>query len=80
MILIQFSIFPNPAETFINIDLKEDVNINNILIIDLMGKEVYKSKSITSSRIDVSFLEEGNYIIVVNSNLGKQVGKFVKTN
>ena len=45
-----------------------------------MGKEVYKSKSITSSRIDISFLEEGNYIIVVNSNLGKQVGKFVKTN
>ena len=74
------SIFPNPAETFINIDLKEDVNVNNILIIDLMGKEVYKSKSITSSRIDISFLEEGNYIIVVNSNLGKQVGKFVKTN
>ena len=74
------SIFPNPAETFINIDLKEDVNVNDILIIDLMGKEVYKSKSITSSRIDVSFLEEGNYIIVVNSNLGKQVGKFVKTN
>ena len=45
-----------------------------------MGKEVYKSKSLSSSKIDISFLEDGNYIIIINSNLGKQVGKFIKTN
>ena len=76
------SIFPNPAETFINIDinLTEGDFINDVSIIDLMGKEVYKSRSLASSKIDISFLEDGNYIIIINSNLGKQVGKFIKTN
>ena len=44
-----------------------------------MGKEVYNSQSLSSQRIDISSLEEGNYIVVVNSDSGKQLGKFVKT-
>jgi hypothetical protein len=32
-----------------------------------------------NNRIDISSLETGNYIIVVNSEEGKQLGKFVKT-
>ena len=44
-----------------------------------MGKEVYKSQSLSSKRIDISSLDIGNYIVVIKSNSGKQLGKFVKT-
>ena len=42
---------------------------------------VYKNKSnsLSSKRIDISSLEVGNYFIVVNTDSGKQLGKFVKT-
>ena len=53
--------------------------ITFVSIIDLMGKEVYNSNSLTSMRIDISDLEIGNYIIVVNSDSGKKLGKLIKT-
>ncbi|MGB2138431.1 MAG: T9SS type A sorting domain-containing protein, partial [Flavobacteriales bacterium] len=73
------SIYPNPAESFINLELSSDINVYDVSIIDLMGKEVYNSNSLSSTRIDISSLEVGNYIIVVNTDSGKQLGKFVKT-
>ena len=73
------SIYPNPAESFINLELSSDINVYDVSIIDLMGKEVYNSNSLSSTRIDISSLEVGNYIIVVNSDSGKQLGKFIKT-
>jgi hypothetical protein len=59
--------------------LSSDINVYDVSIIDLMGKEVYNSNSLSSTRIDISSLEVGNYFIVVNTDSGKQLGKFVKT-
>ena len=73
------SIYPNPAESFITLELSSDINVYDVSIIDLMGKEVYNSNSLTSMRIDISDLEIGNYIIVVNSDSGKKLGKLIKT-
>ena len=73
------SVYPNPAESFINLEFKSDINIYDVTIFDLMGKKVYFSNSLISTKIDISSFEEGSYIIVVNSNNGKQLGKFVKT-
>ena len=73
------SIYPNPAESFINIDMSSDARIFDVQIIDLMGKEVYNTDNLSTNKIDISSLETGNYIIVVNSDAGKQLGKFVKT-
>ena len=73
------SIYPNPAESFITLELSSDINVYDVSIIDLMGKEVYNSNSLTSMRIDISDLEIGSYIIVVNSDSGKKLGKLIKT-
>ena len=73
------TIYPNPAESFINLELSSDISVYDVSIIDLMGKEVYNYNSLSSTRIDISSLEVGNYFIVVNSDSGKQLGKFVKT-
>ena len=73
------SIYPNPAESFINVELSSEINIYDVSIIDLMGKEVYNSQSLSSKRINISTLDIGNYIVVIKSDSGKQLGKFVKT-
>ena len=78
-ILDVVSIYPNPAESFINLEFTSDIDIYDVTIVDLMGKKVYFSNSLISTKIDISSFEEGSYIVVVNSNNGKQLGKFVKT-
>ena len=59
--------------------MSSDARIFDVQIIDLMGKEVYNTDNLSTNKIDISSFETGNYIIVVNSDAGKQLGKFVKT-
>jgi Secretion system C-terminal sorting domain len=70
---------PNPATNFITIELPKniDVQINNLKINDILGKEVYTSNE-NNSKIDVSKLPKGIYIISLQTNYGNWNGKFVK--
>ena len=47
------SIYPNPAESFINIDMSSDARIFDVQIIDLMGKEVYNTDNLSTNKIDI---------------------------
>ena len=78
-ILDMVSIYPNPAESFINLEFSSDIDIYDVTIVDLWVKKFIISNSLISTKIDISSFEEGSYIVVVNSNNGKQLGKFVKT-
>jgi hypothetical protein len=73
------SIYPNPAESFVNVELSSDTKEFDVSIIDLMGKEVYSSYKTNNSRIDISSLEAGNYVVIVIADGNKQLGKFIKT-
>mgnify|MGYP003906289185 FL=1 len=73
------SIYPNPAESFVNVELSSDTKEFDISIIDLMGKEVYSSSKTNNTRIDISSLEAGNYVVIVIADGNKQLGKFIKT-
>jgi len=69
-------IFPNPANDFINIIASDNHNIN-INIFNLFGKKVYsKDSSDPISKIDISELPSGLYIISVvseNSQISKRI-------
>ncbi|MFK7781212.1 T9SS type A sorting domain-containing protein [Psychroserpens sp.] len=55
-------IYPNPAENILNI--KTDRNeILNLTILDVVGKEVIQTSLESTTRIDVSKLEAGIYLI-----------------
>jgi hypothetical protein len=74
-----FKVWPNPATNIINIDI-ENMMINSspfISVFDLRGHELIKTSF--KSQIDVSFLADGIYSIVININ-GKQVlyNRFIK--
>jgi len=69
-----FSIFPNPAQTYLMVKTTNK-NVQNIEIINITGKSVKKLNIITSkSKIDISNLEKGVYFI----KLGNTTKKFVK--
>lgn len=78
--LEKLTIFPNPAQSYISFDMPVDVNKFNIKVIDLMGKEVINESLTNQTQLDISSLEIGNYIAIVEFDGKKQVGKFLKTN
>jgi len=65
--LTETNIYPNPANTVLNINTEEG---SDIIIYNLLGKEVYSVKnSQINNTINVSEFTEGAYIVkVINSN------------
>ncbi len=61
------SVYPNPANDVLNIDIKnfnkENLSVN---IIDVIGKEVLKSDY--KNQIDISFLEKGIYFVSIQQD------------
>ena len=74
-------VYPNPVTTTLALDIRKDLTVKNYSIIDNTGKVlVNESKEINTSNfsIDVSNLSTGFYILVIESDAGKSVKKFIK--
>jgi len=73
------NIFPNPTNDRIQI-INNTLRIEEIRILDEIGKEVYKSNNILTGNktIDVSKFSNGLYIIKVISDKGLFTRKFIK--
>ena len=71
-------LYPNPAKEWLNIDLPTniDVIITSCAITNLLGQTV--TKTIANNKIDVSHLQQGVYIVSLETNYGRWNGKFVK--
>ena len=77
-----FQIFPNPANDFIKIaNTNSSLKDATIIIYDALGKQVYSEK-ITANKyeteINLSGLNNGNYLMLINSNSGNESYKFLK--
>lgn len=71
------SIHPNPATEFIALDT--EIELEEIQIFSLDGKQVYASFDFDQNNIPVSFLERGMYIIKTKDVTGNYyTGRFVK--
>jgi hypothetical protein len=72
-------LYPNPTNGVLNIDLPAniDVNITSLKVIDLLGQEILVSNTNTT-KIDVSYLPIGIYILSLQTNYGTWNGKFIK--
>lgn len=72
----RFGIYPNPANSHIQIDYK---GYADIAIIDYTGRTVYTAtKANFSENINISSLSSGLYIITVQNETEKFVSRFVK--
>jgi alpha-tubulin suppressor-like RCC1 family protein len=74
---IGFSIYPNPTNDKINIELSDDLEISKIVITDITGKIVLDQNE-NLKTINVEDLSNGLYIIQLFSDQKIFQGKFVK--
>ena len=68
-----YKLFPNPANSEINILSLSNSNYYNIEIHDLTGRivKIENSRTSNNTTLDVSDLKSGNYIIKITDNNGK---------
>lgn len=75
----QLSIFPNPTSNYLIIDEFDFLKNNAGYIIQNIEGKILKSNSLNSNKIDVSNLDNGTYLISIQSQNGfNQVFKFLK--
>jgi len=71
-----FSIYPNPVQNSLIIDQTEGVQ--QIIITDIAGKQVFKSNNLNNNSIDTSSLTKGIYILSAQINGQVYKKKFIK--
>ena len=69
-----FRVFPNPSTDFIYIQTELDAF--NLQIVDISGKEIINQKN--QSKIDISRLAKGTYIIKILSKTKLETSIFIK--
>jgi hypothetical protein len=76
---IGLSVYPNPTNEILNVSISTMQNVNNIILIDVLGKVVW-SNSFTNSgtQTPVSNLSTGIYTLSVNTIFGTTTSKVVK--
>jgi Leucine-rich repeat (LRR) protein len=74
-----FIVYPNPVNETLNIITTKTIEIQSIAVYDILGQLVIALPNVKDvSKIDVSNLRTGNYIIKVNSDKGSSSMKFIK--
>ncbi|MDD5569665.1 MAG: T9SS type A sorting domain-containing protein [Bacteroidales bacterium] len=74
-----FSIFPNPANTTITIELPQTTTKSTLSVFNITGEEVIKQQIIqTKIELDVSRLPSGMYFVRIISNKAVYIEKIFK--
>ena len=80
-VLNSISVFPNPAKDFIQINLGDVQQVNQIIVTDLLGKTVQnlRGNSIQGKiiRLETSNFNSGLYLIQINTEAGTATRKIV---
>ena len=64
---ISFSLYPNPASDFLNINVKGNLVDGSVKILSALGTEVYSESLDNFKKIDLSDLKNNVYIVNVYS-------------
>jgi len=73
------SIFPNPAQSSFTITTRNNVEIENVSVYTLLGKQVQNLTRINSSEYDISNLASGVYVVrMLDSSGGVASKKLIK--
>lgn len=72
------TVYPNPANDKLELNIEQPCDIQSVQILDLLGKQQALSYTSCSSHLNISHLVQGAYIITINQKGKKFVSKFVK--
>jgi len=74
-----FSIYPNPASNFINIQFPLDLQVKEVILFSIDGRKVMQFDYLQDNKIDIRNLAQGMYIVsLISSNGIRYEAKFVK--
>lgn len=77
-----FIVYPNPAESFVNVELRSEYAKNaSVQLYNLMGEKLIELTDLKTNlqKIDLAKLPAGGYFIQYNSGNGSSVKKIFKT-
>jgi hypothetical protein len=70
--------YPNPAKSFISLNVKALIGAGSIVVTDLYGKKVKtQALSMGNNTMDIATLAKGMYMVSVITNEGKTTQKLV---
>jgi hypothetical protein len=69
------SIYPNPTSSILNLKIPTNIEVKNVKIFDILGKDVGVSYN---NRFDISYLSHGVYLLKVETTAGTVTQKIVK--
>lgn len=74
------SVYPNPTNDILNLSFNQNTTVEQITIADLQGKVVYYSNTMKkgSTKINISDLANGLYMLTIQTNNGVNVHKVMK--
>ena len=80
--LSDINIYPNPATSFLNVDLTSDAQNITVNVLDVSGKVLYNevinhNGGTESYKVPVSDLSSGIYFLHLNTATGKSIQKFI---
>jgi hypothetical protein len=70
------SIYPNPTNDYLNLNSEKE--IISYSVINILGEVITKNEGSNIKMIDVSFLENGNYTIILDTKNNSKTLKFTK--
>ncbi|TDO82932.1 putative repeat protein (TIGR01451 family)/predicted secreted protein (Por secretion system target) [Flavobacterium chryseum] len=74
-----FNVYPNPAKNDLNISSNNQIEIRSMSIYDILGQLIIAVPSAgKASKVDVSKLRTGNYILKIKTDKGISGTKFIK--
>lgn len=76
----KFNLFPNPAVNMVNVNNKENMQVQQIAIYDISGKQLSTQifSNQTEIQLNVENLASGTYMLHIQTNAGLVVKKLVK--
>ncbi len=74
---LQVSIYPNPASTQISFLTKNNIEIKEVKIYNMLGQQVLQKVIGRNKTLSVSSLSRGMYIVEINSNDQKLTKRFI---
>ncbi|RZJ31665.1 MAG: T9SS type A sorting domain-containing protein [Flavobacterium sp.] len=77
---VNFSVYPNPANSVVNVSAPAEVSIKQIVMTDLNGRTVktVAVEGVNSTEVSISDLASGMYMLKVVSDKGTAVQKIIK--
>ncbi len=74
----EFSLYPNPARSFINLNVETVLGSGSITITDLYGKQIKtQTLSMGTNMIDIAKLSKGLYFVSIITSEGKNTKKLI---